>query len=248
MSWSRRRARRLARALLLPVPLLRGAPLVMKITGAISLACPVCGVVAEHQLVQSVNAREDPESKEALLRGELNVAVCECGKRTQLASDLVYSDPDAGILCHVCPDGEAAMRRAEAMFADALGEAAGGAAGGAGLQRIVPSQNALVEKLKIAEAGLLDWAVEMTKVLLLASISVDDDDRVMLFSRLDPGEQRISWLLFDRYGESPAVMSSPLAGYHRLLATAGGGPPRSQRRIDRAWAIEAVRQMIAAGN
>lgn len=225
----------------------------MKITGAVSVACPVCGVVAEHKLVQAVNARENPESKEQLLRGELNVAVCECGKRTQLASNLVYSDPDAGILCHICPDGEVAMQRAEAMFAEVLGASSSSsgesaAAAPAGLQRIVPSQNALVEKLKIVEAGLLDWAVEMTKVLLLASISIDDDDRVMLFSRLDPEEQKISWLLFDRYGESPSVMSSPLAGYHRLLATAGGGPTPGQRRIDRAWAIEAVRQMIAAGN
>jgi hypothetical protein len=217
----------------------------MKITGVVSVACPVCGVVAEHRLVQSVNAKEDPESAARLLRGELNVAVCECGKRTQLAAELVYSDPEAHLLVHVCPDGEAAMQRAEAMFVTALGDGGGAAAG---VQRIVPSMNALVEKLKIAQAGLLDWAIEMTKVLLLASIAVDDDDRVLLFSRLDEEEQKVCWLLFDAHGESPAAMSSPLAGYHRLLATAGVGPTPAQRRIDGAWAIEAVRQMIAAGN
>jgi hypothetical protein len=232
MAWSRRRA-----CLLVAPPLrsrLVGAPFVMKITGVVSVACPVCGVVAEHKLVQSVNRRDDPAAREQLLRGELNVAVCECGKRTQLASDLVYSDPDEGILCHVCPDGEAAMQRAEAMFAEALGAAEGGAAG---MQRVVPSQNALVEKLKIAEAGLLDWAIEMTKVLLLASIAVDDDDRVMLFSGLDVGEQKLTWLLFDRYGESPMVMSSPLAGYHR----AGAHPARSAASIARGPSKRCVR-------
>lgn len=215
----------------------------MKIKGTVSVTCPVCGTVAEHPLVQTVNPREDPAAAEALLRGELNVAICACGKRTQLAATVVYHDPEAKLLCHVCPEGEAAMQRAEQAF-----DASFSGAAPTGQQRIVPSQNALVEKLKIAAAGLEDWAVEMTKVLLLASIPIDDDDRVMLFSRVDPDEGRIHWLLFDPYGEVPTAMASPLAAYHRLVSTCGGGPPPSQRRIDRAWAIEAVRKMIASGN
>jgi len=218
----------------------------MKITGTVSVACPVCGVVADHPIVQAVNPREDPASAEKLLRGELNLAVCECGKRTQLASNVVFHDPEARLLVHVCPDGEAAMQRAEAAFDQAYGGVLGGEAGVA--QRIVPSVNALVEKVKIAEAGLLDWAVEMAKVLLLASIAIDDDDRVLLFSRVDSDSERIFWLLFDAYGDNPSIMSSPLAAYHRLVSTSGGAPAMAQRRIDRAWAIEAVRAMIASGN
>lgn len=221
---------------------------VMKITGTVSVACPVCGVVADHPIVQTVNPREDPASAETLLRGELNVAKCECGKRTQLASNLVFHDPEARLLVHVCPDGEAAMQRAEAAFEEAYGDVLGRDPGDAGTQRIVPSVNALVEKVKIAEAGLLDWAVEMSKVLLLASIAIDDDDRVLLFSRVDSDSERIFWLLFDAYGDNPSIMSSPLAAYHRLVATSGGAPAPAQRRIDRAWAIEAVRAMIASGN
>lgn len=235
----------------------------MKITGTVSVTCPVCGETAEHSLVQMVNPRADPASAEKLMRGELNVAVCRCGKRTQLAATFVFHDPEAKIFCHVCPEGEPAMQRAEAAFDSAFGSAlaasaastdalagpgASTTAAAGGLQRIVPSQNALVEKLKIAEAGLEDWAIEMMKVLLLASISIDDDDRVMLFSRLDAGEGRVHWLLFDPHGEIPSAMASPIAAYHRLLATCGGPPPPTQRRIDRTWAIEAVRQMIASGN
>lgn len=223
----------------------------MKISGTVSVACPVCGVVADHALVQTVNPREDPASAERLLRGELNVAVCECGKRTHLAGNLVFHDPQAQLLVHVCPDGEAAMERAEAAFDEAYGGVVGKALGGDGearTLRIVPSLNALVEKVKIAEAGLRDWAVEMAKVLLLASIAIDDDDRVLLFSRVDSDSERIFWLLFDPYGDNPSIMSSPLAAYHRLVATSGGAPAPTQRRIDRAWAIEAVRAMIASGN
>jgi CpXC protein len=215
----------------------------MKINGTASVSCPVCGTTADYPLVQMVNPAADPASKALLLAGELNVAVCSCGKRTQLAANVVYHDPEAKIVCHVCPEGEAAMQRAEQAFAASFAGAEP-----AGLQRIVPSLNALVEKLKIAEAGLQDWAIEMTKVLLLASISVDDDDRVMLFVRADEEEGRLHWLLFDPYGELPAPLASPLVAYHRLVATSGGGPPAHQRLIDRAWAIEAVRQMIARAN
>lgn len=241
----------------------------MKISGTVSVACPVCGAVAQHELLQTVNANEQPEAVEQLLRGELNVAACACGKRTQLAANFVYTDPESQLVIHVCPDGEAAMQRAEAAFAasygaagqgeaaaaraaeDALAASAAGAVARAGqgaVQRVVPSMNALVEKVKISDADLQDWAVEMLKVLLLASLSIDDDDRVLLFSHVDRDAGSIRWLLFDRFGEDPSSMSSPLAGYDRLVATAGAGADAGHRRIDRAWAIEAVRSMIASGN
>lgn len=243
----------------------------MKIEGKVEVTCSACGERREHALVQLVNAQGTPEARARLLRGELNLATCACGKVTQLACELVYQDPQLGLLCHVCPGGEAAMQRAEALFESAFaaplaaafagaasppelpqptGAAEPGARPAAGypLQRIVPSQNALVEKVKILEAGLDDWAVEMVKVLLLASIAVDDDDRVMLFVGVDEDAQAVQWLLFDAYGEVPTALSSPLAAVQRLVATAGAGPAVTQRRIDRAWAIEAVRAMIAAAN
>jgi CpXC protein len=215
----------------------------VKLTGTATLTCSACGVISDHALVQSVNEREDPGAKAQLLQGELNLATCACGKRTLMATTLLFHDPDASFLCQVCPDGEAAMVRAEAAFAaayDGVTEPR--------VQRLVPSQNALVEKLKIHEAGLHDWAVEMSKVLLLASLEVDDDDRVLLFSQLDREAGALRWLLFDAAGEQASEMSSLVAAYQRLIATAGGGPPPSARRIDRSWAIEAVRAMISSGN
>lgn len=216
----------------------------MKIEGTIPVSCAACGRTSDHPLVQLVHAQDLPEAKARLLGGELNVARCDCGKLTALACELVYQDPGSGLLCHVCPGGEAAMVRAEAAFQAAFGAALGGYP----VQRVVPSQNALLEKIKIAEAGLQDWAVEMLKVLLLASISVDDDDRVLLFAGADREQQVLRWLLFDRRGEVPSMMSSPLASHERLVATAGAPPAAQVRRIDRAWAIEAVRAMISAAN
>lgn len=216
----------------------------MKIEGTIPVTCAACGRPSAPSLVQLVHAQHMPEARARLLRGELNVVRCECGKVTALACELVYQDPQAGLLCHVCPGGEAALERAEAAFHAAFGAELGAYQ----VQRVVPSQNALLEKIKIVEAGLADWAVEMLKVLLLASISVDDDDRVLLFSGVDRQARAVRWLLFDRRGEVPSPMASPLEGLERLLATAGAPPPATVRRIDRAWAVGAVSAMISAAN
>lgn len=207
----------------------------MAIRGTTRVSCPACEKPAEVELVQSINTRTDPKDKARLLAGELNVLTCDdCGKRTQLAADLLFVDPDHDYYCHVVPGGEAAMRDAEAVFSSV---------GSTGTQRLVPSLNALVEKVKILDAGLADWAIEMTKVLLLASIS--ELDRVLLFAAVDRDKRVLRWVLFDEDGRAPEPVSSPLDAYDKLAAR----PQEvTERRVDRAWALDAIKAMIAAAN
>lgn len=186
--------------------------------------------------MQSINTRSNPADKSRLLAGELNVLECaKCSKRTQLAANVLFHDPDASYYCQVVPGGERAMVEAEAAFA---------ASGVAGTQRLVPSQNALIEKVKILDAGLADWAVEMTKLLLLSSIG--ELDRVLLFAAVDRDKQVLRWVLFDETGRSPEPVSSPLEAYEKLASRQPPSP--SERRIDRAWALDAVKSMIADAN
>lgn len=207
----------------------------MIIRGTTSVTCPACGTQSECELVQSINTRTHPDVKAKLLAGEVNVLACACGKRTQLAANVLFHDPDAEFYCQVVPGDERAMDQAAAAFA---------ASGAGGTQRLVPSLNALIEKVKILDAGLLDWAVEMNKVLLLASIG--ELDRVLLFDARD-GEL-VHWILFDEEGRAPERVSSPFASYEKLAAREQGQPKPAELRIDRAWAIEAVQTMIAAAN
>jgi len=207
------------------------------IKGTVFVRCPGCGAEHEAELVQSLNARLEPELVQRLVRGELGVLACACGKRTQLAATLLYHDPDRDYFCQVCPGGEAAMAKGAEAFATI---------GAVGTRRLVPSQNALIEKVKLLEAGLADWAIEMIKVLLLASLGETDAlDRVLLFDRIE--DDRILWALFDGEGRSPRVVASPLAAYHRVIASSPP-PAASELRVDRAWAVAAVQAMIAAGN
>ena len=120
--------------------------------------------------------------------------------------------------------------------------------GAAGTMRIVPSLNALVEKVKLLDAGLEDWAIEMAKVLLLASTPEQDLDRVLLFDRVDHETGVLHWMLFDSTGTTARSVASPLGAYAKLASRTHGKPGILELRIDRAWALEAVRTMITGAN
>ena len=207
----------------------------MAIVGVTRARCPACDRERDCRLVQSIHTRTNPDAKTQLLAGELNVLACPCGRRTQLEATVLYHDPDAGYWCQVCPGGEQAMAEGEAAFR---------ASGVTGRQRLVPSINALVEKVRLLDAGLEDWAIEMIKVLLLASREAPDLERVLLFDGLD-GET-LRWLLLEPSG--PRAMASPRAAYVKLAARPHGRPAPGELRIDRAWALQAVRAMIAEAN
>jgi hypothetical protein len=208
----------------------------MQVTGSIRARCPVCGAAQDCPLVQSLDARVHPDAKQRLLSGELNVLACECGARSTLEATVLYRDPDAEYTCQVVPGGEAAMVQAVEVFRSS---------GIGGTQRLVPSLNALVEKVKLLDAGLDDRAIEMAKVLLLASRGDGELGRIMLFHAREDGVLR--WILLDDAGEA-RLMASPLSSYARLAERVELQPQPTELRIDRAWAVDEVRAMIAGAS
>src|ERR1700755_1246106 len=108
------------------------------ISGIARARCPGCAREHECKLVQSLNTETDAAAKAQLLAGELNVLACACGRRSQLAATVRSHDPAAAYWCQVCPGGDAAMAQGEAAFR---------ASGTGGTQRLVPSLNALIEKV-----------------------------------------------------------------------------------------------------
>ena len=179
------------------------------------MRCPGCATDAEVTLVQSINPRDNPADKKRLLAGELNVLDCaSCGKRTQLAANVLFQEGD--YYCQVVPGGETAMKEAAAAFA---------VSGVSGTQRLVPSLNALIEKVKILDAGLLDWAVEMTKVLLLSSIG--ELDRVLLFATVDRDKHVLQVGPVRRGLAVRRAVSSPLDALREAGRAAPGRSPNA---------------------
>jgi hypothetical protein len=135
------------------------------------------------------------------------------------------------------PGGEADMAAAAALFQ---------ASGATGRVRLVPSLNALVEKVKLLDAGLDDWAIEIVKVLLLSTIG--DLNRILLFERVDRDAGVLHWVLFGDDARAPRALASPLAAYERIASRAASTPAAGELQIDRAWAVAAAEAMIAAQN
>jgi hypothetical protein len=65
--------------------------------------CP-CGEEFEAELWSSVNVRQDPDLREVVLAGRLNVVLCpRCGKALYAERLVLYHDPEASLLAFVYP-------------------------------------------------------------------------------------------------------------------------------------------------
>jgi hypothetical protein len=208
----------------------------MGVTGIVHVECPACGRGQDVTLVQSINTRTDPEAKRKLLAGELNVLACACGRSTPLFTTMLFVDPDAELYVRVCPGSDAEIADAASLLR---------ASGATGRLRVVPSPNALREKVTILDAGLDDAALELLKVLLLATIG--DLERILLFDRVDREAGVLHWVLFDETSLTPSPHQSPLAAYDRIVATMKP-PPAGEMQIDRAWAVTAAQALISSAN
>lgn len=67
------------------------------------IRCP-CGEVFEAELYNSINAEDDPELKEALICGEINVVCCpHCNEIFYAEHFLLYHDPSSELIAFVYP-------------------------------------------------------------------------------------------------------------------------------------------------
>ena len=66
--------------------------------------CPRCRAPISVDLYQVVDARQDPELKQALLNGQLNAFSCpSCGLTGQMASPVLFHDPEHELLMVYVP-------------------------------------------------------------------------------------------------------------------------------------------------
>ncbi len=72
----------------------------------IEIACPNCGTKHVAQVQSIVDVAQDPELKEALLRGSLNTVACPaCGAPGMVSTPLLYHDPGHELLLLYIPPG-----------------------------------------------------------------------------------------------------------------------------------------------
>ncbi len=209
----------------------------MSLASTTSVKCPKCGTEVEAEVILSINAERDARQKQLLMAGALNRMACVCGYSARLASKLLYSDLALSFFCQVVPGGDTALMEARQAFS----------AIESGTKRIVPDLNALVEKVKLLEAWLNDWVIELCKLELLGSIGERDLNRIVLFEGVDLERQHINWVIFDRESMTPERLTSSLEPYTRGV-DAWAAPAANAFEIDRRWAQETARKVAALPN
>lgn len=88
---------------------------------AVSITCPNCRTKYQVPVFQLIDVGQQPELKQALLSGQINVAVCpNCGVGGLLATPLVYHDPDKQLFFSLFPQEVAAKPEEQERFVGAL--------------------------------------------------------------------------------------------------------------------------------
>ena len=161
---------------------------------SVQIVCNRCGKAFPVDGVPLINTEGAPELKEKLLSGELFLRECpHCGARNLAKWPLLYHDPSEKVMIWLSDgsaDTEARMKAAVA------GEEFEGYSG-----RIVDTPGALLEKVKIFDAGLDDIALEMAKFITRQELGKDVD---LLFFNLEGADNEIT-LTYPEAGQMQLV-------------------------------------------
>lgn len=85
------------------------------------ITCPECRREQDVELYESINAREDPDLREALLANRINQVVCSgCGSGFRVDKSLLYSDPERRYMIYCVPEQGQDMDLITEMIQEAL--------------------------------------------------------------------------------------------------------------------------------
>ena len=176
--------------------------------------CLKCGNTQQVKTYESINTSKDPSLKEKVLDGSLFTWTCpRCGSDNLIKYPLLYHDPAQKLLLWLT-DG---VPEVEARMAETI-------ASEEGLQdysaRIVDTPGEMMEKIKIAEAGLDDVAMEICKYVTAQEMGKTDVD--FKFFRLEGADRRI--LLTYPEGGEMQVVGTGFSVYEDAAGIVGRNP------------------------
>lgn len=149
--------------------------------------CANCSYKHQAESLPLINVQENPSLKEKVMDGSLFVWECPCcGRRNLLKFQTVYHDPSRRLMVWLLPEGEKAPEAVEAAITQLEDYTL----------RRVTDPGALMEKVKIAEAGLDDAAMEMCKYVTAMEMYKKNPDNAIMeatfrFVRLEGADNDI---------------------------------------------------------
>ena len=132
------------------------------------VTCPKCGKESSFVMYDSVNVTLDPEYKAKILDTTLFKFKCpECQAEICFNYHLLYHDMDKHIMIQVCNDSEEAVNmQSPAQILGGIFSNPGNGLNEINFRTVIGPQR-LAEKIRIFDADLDDYTVEMIKSLLI---------------------------------------------------------------------------------
>ena len=134
------------------------------------VTCPACGAQAPFDMYPMIDTHAAPEMKQAVRDRSAFTFVCpECGEKTPIDYGFLYQDPEAQLIVHYVPD-EGQREKILEMLNDPENEKVQTIKNAGYVLRLVPTQEGLLEKLAIFDAGLDDRIMEVYKLSTLNTL------------------------------------------------------------------------------
>jgi hypothetical protein len=207
-----------------------------------TVTCPHCGHSQDFSTWPSLNVSLDPDEKPRLLSGELHRFTCgKCASQTQVSYPLLYHDMERKLMLYNLEEGDTPEVLPDGILGGLLGIMRESYS-----FRQVHSRNELVEKIRIADAGLDDRVVEIFKVILRGqNTELSEGDLYFSYIQAAPNEDSVIafYWLGDDGGKEVAM---PLATYRAYethlgnLVAADHEPAGQWQRVDLAYAADLV--------
>jgi hypothetical protein len=209
----------------------------MNLSRTDGVVCPGCAKPGQITVHTSVDVTADPTLKERLVRGRLSVFTCaSCGREARIVHPLLYRDTARDLVVQLDPEGTLDVASLTANLGEARPRVC----------RLVRDGNALIEKVRIDDAGLDDRVVEVMKLLLQVS-HAEHMNAPWYFERAEEAEKGAALLFTIVTAKGPLATRRPRAEYDALaadLARRGAlGPCAPFAQVDRDFA----RQWLEAG-
>ncbi len=189
------------------------------------IACPKCGHEQSVELYDSINIKDDPSLKEALLKNQINNVSCGgCGFNFRVDKQLAYSDPVGRFIVFWYPADEAACDRDEDRFLDAIAEITRGLPEDvlAPSVHLVFTRTELIERIFMREAGLDERIIEYIKYTMYARNvkRLDPATKALLFNAHDSNDTLLAFVVQDvKTRKFEAVLHYDRKGYDALKET-----------------------------
>lgn len=143
--------------------------------------CPECGHEQEIKIWDSIDVDENPEAKEEILTNRLFLYECEeCGFTAPKIQRCLYHDKEKKLLVYMVPDFDSEKAMKIRIMMQDMGNIIPEDRREGYVCRIVPTANALKEKIMIRDEGLDDRIIELMKLYYMSQVkdSLEGEDKV----------------------------------------------------------------------